>query len=354
MRPLSAIAALLLALPLSAQVVWLQQEHDFGSFDEDMGIVTCTFLGVNTGSEPAALIDVRANCGCTTPVYSREPVAPGDTLRLKVGYNPSGRPGKFAKAVYATTDNGTKTTLHIKGTVIGAANTLASRFPVDASPARLSNVVVPFGQLLKGHSGAQTVKVYNASSAPISPQIDSVPPYIHAIIKPASIPAGEQGVISITAYPDQTSAWGLATDTLIFRPDVNSQHQLPLTTVMIVEEDFSTLTPEQLAAAPIMKLSSDMVDFGRIATVPKQLRQTLTITNVGQSPLIIRSISTPDPAIELSPRTFKPIKPGKKATLTISVNPERLGGRSMLNSRITIIANSPHHPTEIVRVVGEL
>lgn len=353
MRLLSAIAALTTTLSLSAQVVWLQQEHDFGSFNEEMGIVTCTFLGVNTGTQPAALIDVRANCGCTTPVYSREPVAPGDTIRLKVGYNPSGRPGKFAKSVYVTTDNGNKTTFRIKGTVIGASNTLASRYPVEAGPARLSNAVVPFGQLLKGHSGAQTVKIYNASSSPISPQVNSAPAYIHAIIEPSVIPAGEQGVISITAYPNHTSAWGLTTDTLTLRPDSASPLQLPLTTVMIVEEDFSTLTSEQLEKAPVMKLSSDMVDFGKMELDKKQLKQTITITNAGKSPLIIRSISTPDPAIELSPKTFTPIKPGKKATLTVTVNTHLLGGRSLLNSRITIIANAPHHPTEIVRVVGE-
>lgn len=353
MRRLLASACILFALSLAAQIVWLQPDHDFGSFHEDMGIATCTFMGVNTGSQPASLIDVRANCGCTTPIYSRDPVAPGDTLKIKVGYNPSGRPGKFSKAVYVTTDDGSKNTFHIKGTVIGASNTLSSRFPIDAAPARLSNSVIPFGKLLKGHSGAQTVKIYNASSSPITPTITHSPKHLHAIIHPAVIPAGEQGVISITAYPDQTPAWGLATDTLMLQPDHNSVH-VPLTAVMIIEEDFSSLTPQQLADAPVLHLSTDLIDLSQMNALPAIIKRNVTISNTGKSPLIIRSISTPDHAITLSPDIMKPIKPGKKATLAVTVNKDALSGRSMLNSRITIISNSPARPTEIIRVVGEL
>lgn len=353
MRRILASACILLALPLAAQVVWLQPTHDFGSFHEDMGIVTCTFMGINTGTQPASLIDVRANCGCTTPIYSRNPVAPGDTIKIKVGYNPSGRPGKFSKAVYATTDDGTKTTFHIKGTVIGASNTLSSRFPIDASPARLSNSVIPFGKLLKGHSGAQTVKIYNASSAPITPAIVSSPKHLHSIIEPAVIPAGDQGVISITAYPDQTPAWGLATDTLMLQPDPNAS-PVPLTTVMIIEEDFSSLTPQQLADAPVLHLSTDLIDLSQMANLPDVIKRTVTISNNGNAPLIIRRISTPDRAISISPDPVKPIKPGKRTTLTVTIHKDALGGRSMLNSRITIISNSPARPTEIIRVVGEI
>lgn len=354
MRRLLTSAFILAALPLVAQVVWLQPDHDFGSFHEDLGIVTCTFMGVNTGSQPASLIDVRANCGCTTPIYSHNPVEPGDTIKIKVGYNPSGRPGKFSKAIYATTDDGVKTTFHIKGTVIGASNTLASRFPVDAAPARLSNSILPFGKLLKGHSGAQTLKIYNASSSPITPSIISSPKHLHAIIEPAVIPAGDQGIISVTAYPDQTQAWGLTTDTLLLRPDSNAATTVPLTTVMIIEEDFSALTPQQLTKAPALKLSADLIDLAQISTLPEVIKRSVTFTNTGKSPLLIRSISTPDRAISFSPYPMKPIKPGKKATLDIYIHKDALSGRSMLNSRITIITNSPARPTEIIRVTGEL
>lgn len=58
---------------------WLDTTHSFGAFDEDLGNVTTYFKVVNTGDKPLNILSVRASCGCTSPSYSRKPVAPGDT-----------------------------------------------------------------------------------------------------------------------------------------------------------------------------------------------------------------------------------------------------------------------------------
>ena len=75
---LSLLAAGCCAIGASAegQGVWLEQKHDFGAFDEGLGTVYCDFRLVNTGNEPIAIINARANCGCTRPEYSRDPIAP--------------------------------------------------------------------------------------------------------------------------------------------------------------------------------------------------------------------------------------------------------------------------------------
>lgn len=338
----------------SAQIVWLQKEHDFGAFKEDMGIVNCTLQAVNSGTEPIAITNVRTTCGCTRPTYSTEPVAPGDTISIKVGFNPSGRPGKFTKYVHVTSDDNHKYTLAIKGTVIGASNTLSSRFPIEAGPARLSNTVIPFGTILKGHTSAQHVKIYNSSSHTISPKVVKHPSYIHAMIEPASIPAGEQGVISLVAYSDKNPAWGLSTDSLTIVPDtITATDEVALSTVMILNEDFSNLTERQLADAPGMSLDSDVIDLGRITDSNKKIKRTFTIANTGRSPLLIRDISTPDRAIQLA-ISSRSIKHGKKATVTVTIDPKAVHNHKIINARITIISNTPARPTEIVRVVGEI
>lgn len=352
-RHIPTLVAGLCTLSAQAEIVWLQDEHDFGAFQENTGIVTCVFSGINTGSEPLSLLNVRANCGCTTPVYSTAPALPGDTLRIKVGYNPSGRPGKFAKQIYATISDGQKHSFRIKGTVIGASNTIASRYPVHAGPARLSNSVIPFGKISKGRPAAQAVKIYNASQNPITPAIERIPKYMNAIIKPDTIPPGEQGIISFTLYSDMTSDWGLVSDSIVIRGDKFSESPVTLTPVMILEEDFSSLTPEQIENAPKPTLSTDMVDIGRIRTDESVLKRTFTIANSGHMPMLIRSISTPDPAITVKVSSST-IKPGKKATVTLTINPAVAARHDMLNARITIITNSPTRPTEIVRVVGEI
>ncbi|WP_290452762.1 DUF1573 domain-containing protein, partial [Duncaniella muris] len=66
------------------QGIWLEQKHDFGAFDEDLGTVYCDFRLINASDEPIAIISARANCGCTKPEYSRDPIAPGDTAVIRV------------------------------------------------------------------------------------------------------------------------------------------------------------------------------------------------------------------------------------------------------------------------------
>lgn len=71
----------------------------------------------NTGKEPLILTSVRASCGCTTPSWTREPVAPGAKGIIKVKYD-TGRVGPFTKTitVQSNASNGT-VTLQIKGKV---------------------------------------------------------------------------------------------------------------------------------------------------------------------------------------------------------------------------------------------
>lgn len=89
-------------------------EHDFGKIPQGKPVYY-TFEIVNTGTEPVTLLDVHAPCGCTTPEWSREPIAPGATAKIKVGYNAAAE-GYFDKSVSIAYNNQTKI-LRLKGTV---------------------------------------------------------------------------------------------------------------------------------------------------------------------------------------------------------------------------------------------
>jgi hypothetical protein len=60
--------------------------------------------------------NVQASCGCTTPEWSREPIAPGGTSIIKVGYN-SAAPGYFEKTITLMYAEGMTSLISIKGTV---------------------------------------------------------------------------------------------------------------------------------------------------------------------------------------------------------------------------------------------
>lgn len=95
-----------------------ESEHDFGVIKEANGKVSHTFVIKNTGTAPLVLTRVVAACGCTTPEYSTEPIAPGKEGKILVTFNPLGRPGPFVKtiAVYSNGKDGSYT-LRIKGLV---------------------------------------------------------------------------------------------------------------------------------------------------------------------------------------------------------------------------------------------
>lgn len=112
-----------------AEVLKLKEvEHDFGQIPQGKPVYY-NFEIVNTGSTPLKLDDVHASCGCTTPEWSREAIAPGATAIIKVGYN-SAAEGYFAKPITITYNTTQTRQLTIKGTVW--------RAPEGAAPANTS------------------------------------------------------------------------------------------------------------------------------------------------------------------------------------------------------------------------
>ena len=107
----------MVALPLYAAEG--DKVYNFGNIREDGGPVSCEFEFVNTGSSNLVVISATAECGCTTPEFPKQPIAPGKKGKIKVTYNPLGRPGGFDKVVTVKTNGKpSKARLKIRGSVI--------------------------------------------------------------------------------------------------------------------------------------------------------------------------------------------------------------------------------------------
>ena len=104
------------ASPAATENLTLREsEFDFGKIPQGKP-VTHVFQFTNTGDKPFALDNVQASCGCTTPEWNKETIAPGATASIKVGYN-AATEGPFNKTV-SITYNGTQTKqIIIKGDV---------------------------------------------------------------------------------------------------------------------------------------------------------------------------------------------------------------------------------------------
>jgi Protein of unknown function (DUF1573) len=109
-------------------LVLKETEYNFNQIPQGKPVFY-TFEIVNTGKTALKLDDVHATCGCTTPEWNREAIAPGATAKIKVGYNAVAE-GPFEKLITITYNTSQSKQLKIKGTVWKSPEGSA---PVNAS-----------------------------------------------------------------------------------------------------------------------------------------------------------------------------------------------------------------------------
>ena len=112
------------AVAAGPAVKFSEMSYDFGTFSEEKGKVTHIFSFTNTGTEDVILQDVKTSCGCTTPNWTKTPIAPGKKGEVEVTFNSTGRPGNFAKTITVTSNAGVER-LQIKGEVLKIGNNQA-------------------------------------------------------------------------------------------------------------------------------------------------------------------------------------------------------------------------------------
>ena len=112
-----------------------ETRYDFGKIPQGKP-VTHIFEVVNTGKEPLQIENVQASCGCTTPEWSHDPIAPGASKKITVGYNAAAK-GEFEKTITVFYNSGKTKLLYIKGEVW---QTPADPAPANASVQLLKNI----------------------------------------------------------------------------------------------------------------------------------------------------------------------------------------------------------------------
>ena len=81
-----------------AQIVFEETSFDFGDIQQG-DKVEHIFSFENTGTEPLILTNVQTTCGCTVPKWPREPIPPGQSSKITVKFNSSGKMGKVNKVI---------------------------------------------------------------------------------------------------------------------------------------------------------------------------------------------------------------------------------------------------------------
>lgn len=341
----------------TGQVRWLETTHNFGAIDENGGNVSCEMAFINEGNEPVLITQVNVTCGCTTPMFNKNAIEPGDTGKIVLSYNPTGRPGRFEKkAMVSLSNSSTVHSLFIKGSVMGSPSTINDRYPSSFGPLRMRSDMVPFGEVTKGRSKSYFLEVYNASTDTIVPIWKNAPAFISVGNSDASLYPGDNKAYTFMLSSEKVKEYGLTIDSLILVPDSErhpeSTYSIPV--MVMVNEDFSRLTPGQLKDSPVIVLEKESVAFENVKNdlTDSESLKTITIHNRGNEPLVIRRIYSMDPYVEIVSFDNK-IKQGKSGKLKIKVHPSKINN-DRFDGRVTIISNDPINPVVPVRISGNI
>ncbi|MEL6195218.1 MAG: DUF1573 domain-containing protein [Bacteroidota bacterium] len=82
-------------------VDFVSEEYNFGQV-ESGDKVPHKFKFTNTGASDLVITNVKPSCGCTTPSYSTDPIAAGESGYIDVVFNSAGKTGVQNKTITVT------------------------------------------------------------------------------------------------------------------------------------------------------------------------------------------------------------------------------------------------------------
>jgi hypothetical protein len=302
-------------------------EHDFGTFSEQAGKQSFTFQVTNTGDQPLVIQNIVASCGCTTPDWTRSPIAPGGEGRITAVYDPANRPGPFSKTL-SVFSNSTPSpvVLSLKGEVTGRLKTTSDYYPWQVGTLRFQSNSIAFPEILNTEKRIRVLPVINTSGSSVKVEFSDLPTYFELKASPQTLKPGQKGIIECVYYGTKVSKWGNVTDAVHLKLDGNVQSP-ELFIQAIIREDFSVLSKGDLANAPVFRPASTRVDLGQLeAGTVKEVE--FTFKNDGKRDLIIRNVWSTCTCMKVSEENGNTIAPGGSGSFKVVFSTEKLAGKT--------------------------
>lgn len=334
---------------LAEPLFFREKIHDFGEVLEQQGQADHEFIFTNNSGRPMRIISVQASCGCTTPGWTKEAVAPGKTGFIKASFDPKGRPGYFNKSLTVTTDlSGTPITLQIKGSVVDKLTVKDESLTAANGSLKLKNSSFNVGKVFINKE-ASTIEfaVVNEGKESIDFSEVVAPAYIQ-VTTPKSLQPGERGVIKLKYDAKTKKQYGFQADNIELKTTdvLNPIKSFPVYTT--IEEFFPALSAEELTKAPLLVLDRYEVNFFKVKK-GVDVENPVSFQNKGKKNLELRYIQSNCSCI-IATSDRQVLKPGEKATISIKFITEGRSGSQ--NKAITIYTNDPRNPVQRITITG--
>ncbi len=329
---------------LAEPLYFREKTHDFGDIKEEDGLAVFEFTITNRSVRPVSILSVKPSCGCTTPDWTKGQIAPGTTGFIKASYDPKGRPGYFNKSLTVTTDwDGVPLVLQIKGNVINPVKANdPSSFLVTKGSLHFKSSSFNFDKVFINREPATaSFPVRNASKDTIHFSGVVVPNYFKATT-PQRLAANETAFIKITFDAKLKGQYGFVSENIEIKTDDKEMPEKSFSVYATVEEYFPKLTESELASAPVLSLSANVIKFGNVKA-GVVLDREIKITNTGKKELTIRHAQSNCSCLTVTPG-LRMLKPGQETSVKISMNTQ--GRTGPQNKSVTIYSNDPQNPVQ--------
>jgi len=322
-------------------------EHDFGTFKEEAGRQTFDFIVTNTGTQPLVIQNVVASCGCTTPEWTKQPIAAGAKGKVTAIYDPKDRPGQFNKtlSVYANTQPQV-VVLTIKGEVTPHEKTIAELFTFPVDSVRFESQQLAFTNVKKTEKKIRVMQVINTSKVPVKIQFQTTQPYLSIKANPETLKPGQKGLVEGSYDATKNPGWGNVTDLVkVSLNGVVKENVYYYVSANLVE-DFSGLTKEELDNAPVFNLVSNNIDLGKIKG-STQNDVVFKFSNTGKRDLIVRHVrATCGCTVPEQVNNGAPIKPGESSTIKAVFASGSYNGK--VTKAIYVYTNDPKNSENVL------
>ncbi len=103
----------------AAEIKFNKTMHDFGKVKKGSKELKCKFKYTNVGNDVLFITRIVKSCGCTEPTYSKQPLMPGQSAEIEIGYTETDALGPFNKKLTIFSNATTESVIiTIKGEII--------------------------------------------------------------------------------------------------------------------------------------------------------------------------------------------------------------------------------------------
>ncbi|MFO7723781.1 MAG: DUF1573 domain-containing protein [Bacteroidales bacterium] len=229
--------------------------------------------------------------------------------------------------------------------------TPAQKYPYQMGSLRMTRNSISFPEILNTQKKSDTLVLYNDGKYPVTIKFSEFPAHVTPTLSNPTVEPGKTIVIRVEYDATKTEKFGFNTNDRVYMQTNDSLQPLKVFYISAnVKEDFSKMTPKQLANAPKATFEERIFDFGTKPSGPA-IPHSFILTNTGKSDLIIRNVQASCGCTATKPEKTV-IKPGEKSKIDITFDTKHRNG--MQHKSITVVTNDPENSVILLQVKGTL